>query len=120
MAKARSKDERFKEAVLALKAEGFNTRAVLLIDKFIQALLVAWPFVTRTVEDVAREDVDAWDWIRFDPTEWKDMAGLVLSHSEFYSLFLRMKTMRLIYPDGTYPKEVDDYLVNLATNRIGP
>ena len=114
-----TKDERFREALSILKSEGFNSRAILLIDRLIQPLLVAWPFITRTIESTSVTDPDAWDFIRFDPVEWRDMAGLRMSSFEFNQIFLRMKNMRLIYPDGTYPDEVDQYLSNQATGMIG-
>lgn len=114
-----TKDERFKEALTVLKTEGFNSRAILLVDRLIEPLLVAWPFIVRTIENTSVVDADAWDFVHFDPVEWKDMAGIRLSSHEFDQLFLRMKNMRLIYPDGTYPDEVDRYLLNLATGRVG-
>lgn len=114
-----TKDERFQEALIALKAEGFNSRAILLIDKFMEPMLVAWPYITRTIESTSAVDADAWDFVSFDPVEWKDMAGLRLPSHEYELLFLRMRNMRLIYPDGTYPDEVSNYLQNLATGRVG-
>jgi hypothetical protein len=115
-----TKDERFEEALVALKAEGFNSRSILLINKLIEPVLVAWPYVTRTIENTSTVDPDAWDFVRFDPVEWMDMAGLRLLDDEFDALFLRLKNMRLIYPDGSYPDDVSEYLLNLATGRIRP
>jgi len=114
-----TKDERFEEELLALKLSGFNRKAVLLIDQDMQALLVAWPFVTRTIEDKKGIGLDAWDLVHFDMVEWSDMAGLKLPAQEIDTLFMRIKNMGLIYPDGTYPDEVDTYLLYLATGRIG-
>ena len=114
-----TKDERFQEALVALRVAGFNSKAVLLIDRDMEALLVAWPFVTKTIENKKGVNLDAWDFVHFDLVEWTDMAGLKMSSCEMDTLFLRLKNMRLIYPDGSYPDEVDRYLTNLATGRIG-
>ena len=76
--------------------------------------------MTRTVESTSTVDADAWDYISFDPVEWRDMAGIRMQAHEFDALFLRLKNMRLIYPDGEYPKDVSDYLLSLATGRIRP
>ena len=65
-------------------------------------------------------DPDAWEFVRFDPVEWADMAGVQIAVTDFEMLFLRLKNMRLIYPDGSYPGDVSDYLLNLAVGRIRP
>jgi hypothetical protein len=113
------KNERYQEALVALKTSGFNQKAVLLIDRDMEALLVAWPFIVKTVEDRRGVDLEAWDFVDFDMVEWMDMAGLRLSAEEMDFLFLRIKNMKLVYPDGTYPDEVDRYLMRLAAGRIG-
>lgn len=112
-------DERYEEALVALKLNGFNSRAILLVDKDAERMMVAWPFITRTIEHTSEHDPEAWDFVRFDQVEWADMAGLRLSSQRFDKLFMRLKGMGLIYPDGTYPDEVNKYLLNLATGRIG-
>jgi len=103
----RSKTERFQEALLFDKAKDFNPLALQLVDSKMRKAIAAWPFVERIVEEPEDGD-DAWSFVRYNPFEWMNLAGL--ETNEHRDILEKLKTLGLIFADGTMPTEVHSFI----------
>jgi len=103
-----------------LKAIPFDTVGVIGFDPDENdegvRIIAAWPHVSRTViaEPFIQDCIHgAWGYVDFDTDEWARMAGVPAM--EMWKRWIPFAKQRFIYPDGTYPDEVREFLVRRAT-----
>lgn len=106
----RNKIERYEEELMAFKSEGFDAAAILLVDDVAIRVIAVWPHIVRSIED-APVGSDVWGYVNFDISEWMHLADTGLTGFDFGELVDRLKTLRLIYPDGTLPEEVRQHII---------
>jgi hypothetical protein len=86
--------------------------------------VVAWKSVRVTYKGSTqcgeKEDHLKWEWmwqqVEFDMRSFGVVAGVKPQDAQ--SLFLRLKGLRLIYPDGTVNDIATKYLVGLVMNKL--
>jgi len=111
------RQQQFEDAVSVLKAEPFDRRTILLINKDMEAMLVTWPYVPTELRPDGDATDDPWGALDIGLATWADLSGVPTPVLQLE--FERLRAMRMVYPDGTSPDEVDEYLGNRADARIG-
>ena len=90
---------------------GFNGREFVGLSKAALKVISAWPHVRRWVvkDPIGDKRLHiTWHYINWDMTE---LAMLADVHDLVaWNIFFKLAKQNLIYPDGTYPKEVADYI----------
>ncbi len=106
----RGKTELFEEALAFDKAKDFNPLALSLVDGPMRKSIAAWPFVSRQIEVPKNDKESDWSWayVHYSPFEWMNLAGL--ETSEYESIITKLRTLGLIFADGTMPDEVRSFL----------
>jgi hypothetical protein len=97
----------------------------LIEDSQLRSGLVAWKSVSiRFIDGGARceslTDVEKWDWL-WDQVEFnQDIFGVVAGFrtQDIGAIFLRLKGLRLIYPDGTINNMARQFLQSQILQKL--
>jgi hypothetical protein len=96
----------------------------LLDDNKLRMALVAWQMVKVTrkpstecsTTDISEMWAWLWEQISYDEQSYAIIAGAPIH--EIYNTFLRLKGMRLVYPDGTICLYAKQFLQGLIMARL--
>ena len=101
----------FDQCLAELKKQSPSSSTVLMMDKKTQQIVLSWPNVDRKIvsNPIGNKSLDTcWHYTWFDVYQW---AGLACStNKEIWDAFNPLAKMRMIYPDGTLPSVVWDFL----------
>lgn len=112
--------KRFDKLLKELKAEEFDGTALLILDDAMVQMIAAWPKVHRTYSMEPVEDdrmPEAWWHVGFYMSQWASLANV--SEAVCWKLWLVLVTHRLIYPDGTVPSKVGEYMLTQVGITLG-
>jgi len=106
------------------KAEAPENIIPLLEDEQLRNALVAWKSVhihySRASSCEETDDASRWEWlwnvVEFDSVMFGVVAGCKVQEAS--SLFLRLKGLRLIYPDGTIHGHAKSFLSMMIMERL--
>jgi hypothetical protein len=112
-------EQAFEEGVIRLKSEGFSLGVITLLDQILLKLVVTWGFAPKKIDSLPPSEIreDPWKAVKVDLAGWADLAGLSTQQAE--EGYLRLKALGALYPDGTYPPEVEMYVVEKAYGLLG-
>ena len=93
----------------------------------VMKLMVAWSKIKHEFKGgagkVPKEEYDRWTWLwrcySFSLREWLDLAGIT-QQSYGARLIDRIIKLRLVFPDGTYPQVVKEFLNIAALAKTTP
>jgi hypothetical protein len=110
----------YDEALEELKETAFGDRSLLGLSKEALKMVAAWPNVRRwRVKDPMGDKRlhITWHYINWEMTEWAILANI---HDEVaWSCFYKLARQNIVYPDGTYPDQVADYLKQEVDDLLG-
>ena len=113
--------EMYRNMVSELKAEAFDSAALLTIGGHVTKMLAVWPRVTTWVEGLRMGGPSAavtisnsglhpaWDATAIDFKQWAQLAQI--DESVVWKSWQGLVRLNLIYPDNTMPAEVRKYLI---------
>lgn len=114
--KDKKKKSCFEKKLKRLKGEELNpTRLELVDDELIKAI-VAWPYVPKSFLKIEAENV--WELVRYRNEEWADIAGFV-QPDRMRKISQRLIKLRLIYPDGSTPEDVNAFITHKLGKKLG-
>ena len=101
----------YDEALEELKETGFQNRSLIGLSKEALKLVATWPNVRRWKVQNPMGDKRlhiTWHTINWDMTEWAILANV--PDDVAWSNFYKLARQNIVYPDGTYPKKVANYI----------
>lgn len=108
LAKAKSTD--WEKALKRIKTVEFDRGRLFLITHDMLKLIVSWSSVPRgyraDVKDTG-ESESAWGMVHYDVEDWVRLSGVGM---DTYKLHMIVRDLGMVYPDGTVPKEVKEYI----------
>ncbi len=102
----------FDEDLKELKEKELKTERLLLIKGDLMAVIVSWPHVKKRIDKHEYEIGDnLWDVVLVSTAQWMEVAAIPgVTKPRFTKLIQRVKDLGFIFPDGTLPQDVSDYL----------
>lgn len=102
--KLRRRKKKYADILAIEKEEKLSAERLILVDPELMQLAAAWPYVPRTINDVGDSD-DPWHYVAPIEGSWADLAG-VSRDSRLKKNIERLKTLKLIYSDGSIPLDM--------------
>jgi hypothetical protein len=113
----KEKEEKFRQDIDydqllgELKQEEPNSAFILMLDDRTQQIVLVWPHVTRRIvsNPIGNKGLHpCWHYTWFDSNEWASLAGV--TGMDIFNIFNALAKSMVIYPDGTMPSVVWDFL----------
>jgi hypothetical protein len=101
----------FEKCLAELKKQSPSNNTVLMMDKKTQQIVLSWPSVDRKIvsNPIGNKSLDlCWHYTWFDVYQWAGLAAV--TSKEIWDAFNPLAKMKMIYPDGTLPSVVFDFL----------
>jgi hypothetical protein len=108
----------YDQLLAELKQEEPSSASILMMDNITCQVVLSWPNVTRRLVSSPvgnRELHPCWHYTWFDSNQWAMLAGV--SVMDIFKIFNALAKMMVIYPDGTLPSVVWDFL-KLQADRL--
>ncbi|MBN2256341.1 MAG: hypothetical protein JW704_00685 [Anaerolineaceae bacterium] len=110
----------YAESLADLRGLPFDGHAILTLTTPKMRLVASWPNVRRKILDDPTGDKRlhvAWHYVEFDAREWSQLSGY--PEGVVWEHFYGLAAQKLIYPDGTYPEKVRQYLARNVGDLLG-
>ena len=121
MAKKRTKPSAYEVLLKELKERGFEQSHILAMTPLMVKMAATWRQVRRSVSEEPQGESPilhpAWNYVSLEDADWCAMTGAPMS--DVVAAFSVMARLDMIYPDGTCPETVADYLLFQANELIG-
>jgi hypothetical protein len=101
----------YDQLLAELKQEEPNSSSILMLDSRTQQIVLSWPHVTRRLvsSPIGSKSLHpTWHYIWFDANEWASLAGVTMM--DIFNIFNVLAKSMIVYPDGTLPSVVWDFL----------
>ncbi len=98
--------DRYDSAIVTLNA---------VTPDMVKAIAV-WPNVAIRVNH-AEESGNPWDWVRFSPTAWQCLSSVPVCI--WVDVMAAVLNNHLVFPDGTLPGYVAEFLTGRAREMLG-
>jgi hypothetical protein len=101
----------YDQLLAELKQEESSSSSILMLDSRTQQIVLSWPNVTRRLvsNPIGNKGLHpTWHYMWFDANEWAALAGV--SVMDIWNIFNALAKTMIIYPDGTLPSVVWDFL----------
>lgn len=102
----------FEDVLEEMKGLEFDKSLLLVLDDDMVKMIAAWPVARRIYIKRPLPDPDLpeiWGNVGFFMSNWTALANV--SESNGWRVWKTIVTHGMIYPDGTLPKEVSEYLI---------
>lgn len=114
------KYKNYTDALRDLKEEDFDGSLLLTVGDIEQRMVAVWTRVKRceAEHNVLNDGVhEAWSYVCFDARSWAMLARL--PEMDIWSSWQGLARSNIIYPDGTLPEEVEEYIKNKVVDLFG-
>jgi len=109
--------ERYEKLLRRLKSTSWGIGRLALLDEEMIKIAIAWPHAPREFTAPATGEKDPWSCI------WVDMAALgeiaQIQLPRLKKAFYRLQKLKLIFPDGTVPDEVEGFIRAEVARKVG-
>lgn len=111
--------KKYRKLLAKLKDANWGIGRLALMDEEMVRVIVAWPHAKRTIakDSSVPSAKSAWDFVSADMIDLADLSQM--QSSRLKKVLHRLRRLKLIFPDGTVPDEVDMFVRAEVAKKIG-